>query len=214
MRVWWVQGAVMAAMGVLSPAGVLAQSGAPDPLWVGVIRTDGMVIPFARLEGGVWSAAWPEPVYDEAPEAPPGGAPAAWRVHAAEGASEVMVHELVVIDAYCGRNWAQATDWVLRRPGRAGYVGRVAGMVVGGAVEVVPETAVPGIGQYRERFGLVSDPREGEGYLESTALGYFRTGSGWVGVFLQVGYEGERYEVHEISPDGGGPAVRVHGGGC
>ncbi len=32
-----------------------------DPLWIAVVQTDGVLIPFARLTGDVWDLPWPAP---------------------------------------------------------------------------------------------------------------------------------------------------------
>jgi hypothetical protein len=185
-----------------------------DRLWVAVIREDGVAVPVATYTQGAWSTPWPE-VADRVPAAPaPPEVPGRWYIHVdGAAASAVRFDELVVADAYCVRTWAYTTDWADRVLARPGYVVPVAGMLLSEPIALLPADSVPGIEQLRERLGLVSNDRRGEGTLTVTVLGYFRLDDRVVGVFVRRGYEGEEYVIVETGA-GGDVVARRHGGGC
>jgi len=124
------------------------------------------------------------------------------------------VREVAVVSAYCGRSWGQLTDWKDASPVEPGFAGSISGMVLSEPLPLLGEESIAGIESYRRRASLVSNPVAGEGYRESRALAYLRIGSQTIGIFLERGYEGESYELHEVAGDASGRVIQVHGGGC
>jgi hypothetical protein len=47
---------------------LVSANGAMDPLWVGIVRTDGMLVPIAIHNQNTWTNNWPSPSMDEQPE--------------------------------------------------------------------------------------------------------------------------------------------------
>lgn len=211
LKVYWC------VMGLLLPLVVLGgwtlPASSQEALYLGVIGRDGTVIPFARYGEGEWSAPWSEPSEDPSP--PTADLPDEWYVYE-EGAdpSRVRVLERVLTDTHCVRNWALTTDWKVQRPRRSDWVREIAGMVSSRPLELIDEDSISGIEGFRERFGLVSNDEQGERSRRSFALGYFSVDDRLAGVFFRGGYEGERYEVYELTADGGELVVGAHGGGC
>ena len=193
-----------------------AQDQRPEGLWIGVLAANGGIVPIALYKEGLWEKPWPEPAYDrEEPATPPGEAPSTWYVVGEKtGNNLVRVEGLVLANTYCGMRWAQVTDRDKELPRRESSPVRIVGMVLSQPLDLIQEGQIPGMEEYRERNRLVSNLVKGEGFLESSALGYFRLGTQLIGVFYQLGYEGEVYEVHEVGEGGRGRLVWYHGGGC
>lgn len=203
----------------LLPAAALSQTPPPDTLWIGIMGTDGGVIPFARYAAGTWTAPWPEPVYMGDPLPAYGDAPAMWYVfgetrEGAPGAPPLTVTGVVPAGAHCGSVWALATDWPEATPTPANHVRQVATVVATRPLARVDESEIPELGQYRTDAGLVSELGMGEKHRTSTALAFFRWGGEILGVFREQGYEGEDFELHNVSGPSTKPLARMSGGGC
>ena len=204
---------------VLLPTPGASQTLPPDPLWIGILGTDGAVVPFARFEAGLWTAPWPEPVYMEEALPEPGEAPATWYIFGetreeARGQAPLTVTDVVAAGAHCGTVWALATDWPEATPTPANHVRPLATVVASRPLERVDESEIPGLAQYREEAGLVSELGMGEKHRTSTALAFFRWGGEVLGLFREQLYEGEDFELHNVSGPSTKLLARMSGGGC
>ncbi|HUF24747.1 MAG TPA: hypothetical protein VMN81_11500 [Vicinamibacterales bacterium] len=115
---------IVALLLAASSAGPTAQS---SELALGLIRADGILVPFAVFDGTSWLEAWPEPGEPVAPDhmlaAVPSfwrkrqqQVPQAWHVAAERGAMvEVNVLSHVVFDEHCGHQVGLLTDLHPRR---------------------------------------------------------------------------------------------------
>jgi hypothetical protein len=99
-----------------------ASADAPrDKFGVGVMRRDGVVIPFAAFDGRKWSANWPRPALDltvpiSVSAVPPRwwgptGPLDAWQVSTAAGTSTVRVVQPDWMDVQCARQIGLRTDY-------------------------------------------------------------------------------------------------------
>ncbi len=93
------------------------------PIWIGVVREDGFLLPVARLKSGTWSTPWPEaqrdldsPVFSglQVPSAWVGGdsaLPEKWRLHPSQDAPVLLRASAVKkIESHCSELWAVKTD--------------------------------------------------------------------------------------------------------
>jgi hypothetical protein len=110
----------LAAAAVLV-TGVSAADAARDTFGVGILRRDGIIIPFGAFDGRKWSANWPKPALDltvpislsAIPSkwwgpTPPLGT---WQVTTANGASLVRVLQPDWVDVHCARQIGLRTDY-------------------------------------------------------------------------------------------------------
>jgi hypothetical protein len=108
---------------VLAVAGGIAlQAAAPEVFDVGVLRRDGIVVPFATFDGRRWTSHWPAPQVEATVpinlESVPSkwwgaGAHAEWTaVLRADGERRVRVTQPDVFDAHCYRQVGLRTDYV------------------------------------------------------------------------------------------------------
>ena len=101
-------------------APVAAGQVAADQFIVGVLRANGIIIPFARYDGTHWANSWPEPIYrtpaplEQIPREWLGGNDLTpnWRLWLPAGSTHaVRVLDLQYADTGCDGNWGLSTDF-------------------------------------------------------------------------------------------------------
>lgn len=99
-----------------------------NSFFIGAIRTDGVLIPFAHYDSGTWSSPWPSTFYPDFPDSrskslndstittlskiPPAWAgsqkkiPVRWWKLGTQGYSSLTVTRPVIVASYCAKLWA------------------------------------------------------------------------------------------------------------
>jgi hypothetical protein len=102
----------------------------PDPLLVGMMGEDGILIPIAAYDQAAWSTPWPEPTYGDDPPQPSLDVPLEWYLYADEVSREkVAIQQLTTVETHCGRNWGYTTDWGGQQERRPFFVRTIAGVM-------------------------------------------------------------------------------------
>jgi hypothetical protein len=123
-------------------------------IWLGIVRTDGVLIPFAQFNGTAWVKAWPEADqfldlkiqnWTQVPKAWLGQStsfPKNWTFHPSKGGSkELKVGLPLSYDAHCGAGWGASTNFEkLPKVDYNPYP--KAGIVLSSPVEVRPVTVM------------------------------------------------------------------------
>jgi hypothetical protein len=96
------------------------------PLWVALLRSDSVLVPFAMYNDLRWSNPWPKPTFENLPDTPSPQAlsdipsswsgqmplPTAWKLLSLNGDSKMLrVSKPVQFDAHCAGNWGLLTDY-------------------------------------------------------------------------------------------------------
>ena len=217
---------------------------AREPLWIAVVQTEGVLIPFARRAGDGWDLPWPAPFDAETAALDTGGevVPPPWL---GREAWTLPVPPIDRQDPAGGRiaapmQWSYYSQtergtaltaarllliqahcmmsWALgfeeREPVPVEGIPEVAGVAFNHPLEVVPEDEIPELDPISAELGQV-DSTDPTLARQFVWLGFYRLDDGAViGVVNDRAYEGESWLVVEIDGDRGRIVHRVHGGGC
>ncbi len=110
------------ALALLAALSVISVSAQPrDVFTLGVMRRDGVLIPFAAFDGKHWNNAWPPPTRDLMVPINLGSVPRKWwandppspdwQLWTSDGAMTVHVTQPDWVDAHCSRQVALRTDY-------------------------------------------------------------------------------------------------------
>jgi hypothetical protein len=180
----------------------------------GVLRSDGVVIPFAMYDAGAWTREWTEPFEESDAPPSPVGAPSVWYLlRPDETPLRLHAYAPRLTATRCEVNWGLPTDWPAQQAAPPSTARRVAGLVATVPIELLAGDELRELEELRRRTGPVGNDLDGEGRLRYEPLGYFSLG-GPTGVFIAAGWEGEAYEVHRLEVGDAERLVRVRGGGC
>ncbi len=107
-------------------ASIAAADAPRERLGVGVLRRDGVIVPFAAFDGKRWIANWPAPALDLTVPVTLSGIPprwwgptgplASWQVTTAAGTSSVRVVQPDWVDVHCLRQIGLRTDYRAAQP--------------------------------------------------------------------------------------------------
>lgn len=197
---------------------VAVLAAAPSPaaqqaeLALAMIRSDGILTPFAVFDGRTWTAAWPEPQRELALDGMIENLPSWWRtrrrpvpaawhvVTPGQPALKVNVLKHVVFGEHCGNQTGLLTDLQPRRAVDSMPLARMLATDRPIAVDAPGASTTSGAA--------------GEGRVTRRPMGTFKAGGSTFRVVLVIGYEGERISVLQVEPNGEREVLNTYIGGC
>jgi hypothetical protein len=161
---------------------------------LGVLRTDGLLMPFAAFDGDAWTTPWPGSMADAAGRELPlnldavprgwwgGEVPATWKLWPREGGEALPIKPIAPVMTPMGalRRLALKTDYSVRTPSvpPSEFPFPKAGLVVGGQATVSPIATVSrATADWQKLLGRILPDVDGAEERTITAL---RSNTGWM----------------------------------